>query len=502
MRKFGILFLSLFLFSCVKAQPYNRVYLLGYYGGLTNARLVFDSTSYQLIPETRNMAFMGSQATISDSAGNLLISTNGCWIADSTGNTMQNGSGLIPGTFSNDWCTNSSGQPLATSSVLLPTPGYANQYYLIHLTGDYNSPPSAFPLNCYFSTIDLNLNGGLGAVVQKNVSFIQDTLCPVIAVCKHANGRDWWITLMKDYSDIALVFLLDPNGINLISTQHLGYSHHETYNGQPVFSPDGSKFAYHFWTYTSSQTIDHKIRVLDFDRCSGLFSNPDSVTFADSTFGFGLSFSASSKYLYWSTFKKIYQLNTDTTDMAASQQLVAVNDGYYSPQPPYWTDFWLMYLAANGKIYISSGNGVVDMHYIDYPDSAGLSCGVQQHALHLPCYSGRGHVNHPNYYLGPVVGSVCDSLGVGMAELDQVRNFKLHPNPVKSGGVLTLYYELPHNESGELEIRDALGRMVYSYPLPSWSNMQQLKLPTLMPGLYLFTIISEQSRMSLKVVVK
>jgi hypothetical protein len=501
MRNLGLLIFFIYMYSCVKAQPYNRVYLLGYYGGLTNARLVFDSASYQLIPETRNMPFMASQATISDSAGNLLISTNGCWIADSTGNTMQNGSGLIPGTFSNDWCTNSSGQPLPTSSVLLPAPGLINQYYLIHLTGEYSNA-TAFPRNCYYSTINLNLNGGLGAVVQKNISFIQDSLCPVIAVCKHANGRDWWITLLKDSSDLALVFLLDPSGINLVSTQHLGYSPHDTYNGQPAFSPDGTKFAYHFWTSAFTQPYDHQIRLLDFDRCSGLFSNPDSIELADSSFGFGLSFSANSKYLYWCSYRHIYQLNTDTTDVAASQQLVAINDGYYSPQPPYWTDFWLMYLAANGKIYISSGNSVVDMHYIDYSDSAGVACGVQQHALPLPCLSVRTHVNHPNYSLGPVTGSVCDSLGVGITELDKVRNFTLRPNPVKSGGTLTLHYELPQNKSGELEIRDALGRMVYGYPLPPWSNMQNLHLPLLTPGIYLCTIRSLQSRMSLKLVLQ
>ncbi|MCO5289206.1 MAG: hypothetical protein M9940_07270 [Bacteroidetes bacterium] len=93
--------------------------------------------------------------------------------------------------------------------------------------------------------------------------------------------------------------------------------------------------------------------------------------------------------LYASSFQRIYQLNTDTSDIAASKTIVAVNDGYFS-LPPFQTDFWFMYLAANGKIYISSGNGVIDLHYINYPDSAGMACSVQQHALHLPCYSGRG----------------------------------------------------------------------------------------------------------------
>jgi hypothetical protein len=58
----------------------------------------------------------------------------------------------------------------------------------------------------------------------------------------------------------------------------------------------------------------------------------------------------------------------------------------------------------------SSGNSVIDIHYIDNPDSGGMACNVMQHALHLPCYSARGNVNHPNYYLGRLQGSPCDTL--------------------------------------------------------------------------------------------
>jgi hypothetical protein len=219
------------------------------------------------------------------------------------------------------------------------------------------------------------------------------------------------------------------------------------------------------------------------------------------TYGLGLCFSPDSKYLYWTTFRKIFQLNTDTTDIAASIQHVATYDNYCYPFSFTCTDFWLMYLAANGKIYISSGNGVIDMHYINYPDSAGLACDVQQHAIRLPCYSGRTHVNHPNYYLGPFVGSVCDSLGVGVEELDQVRNFTLHPNPVKSGGSVEISYFLPHNMEGVFELSDALGRRVYSQNLPPWSTFQQVQIPKVSSGLYLVTIMSGHTKQTLKLIV-
>jgi hypothetical protein len=40
-----------------------------------------------------------------------------------------------------------------------------------------------------------------------------------------------------------------------------------------------------------------------------------------------------------------------------------------------------MYLAANGKLYITSGSSVQHLHEMNYPDSAGVACDVQQHAI-------------------------------------------------------------------------------------------------------------------------
>lgn len=506
MRRFNLIFLFILLNIClVQAQGINRNFLLGYtigtdqYAPHRRGQLSFDSTSIAVNPDSFKLAFRASQATISDSNGNMIISTNGCWIADATGDTMQNGSGLNPNSYTSVWCGNNSGIPLSASTLILPWPADVSKYILFHQTGNYTTP-SGLPTDLFTSTIDILLNTGLGSVYNKNNSIIQDELNFGLTACRHANGRDWWIITLKAHSNIVYKLLLTPVGIQSITQQTLGYSSHGVYGGTPIFSNDGSKFSYYYY-FGQWNNITNSIRVMDFDRCSGMFSNFDSVVQIDSMPGFGLSFSPDSRLLYWSTFNKIFQINTDSNNLASSQQLVAVNDGYCFPFSFLCTDFWMMYLAANGKIYISSGNSVLDLHYIDFPDSIGSACSVQQHALHLPCYSGRGHVNHPNYYLGPIAGSVCDSLGVGIAELDQVRNFKLHPNPMKSGGSIEISYLLPQNKSGLLDITDALGRKIYSHALPPWSTTQQIQLPTLTPGLYLFTILSAQSRMSLKVVI-
>lgn len=207
---------------------------------------------------------------------------------------------------------------------------------------------------------------------------------------------------------------------------------------------------------------------------------------------------SNSQYLYTNTFNRIYQVNIDTSDIQASLTLVAINDGFYSPQPPFQTDFWVMYLAADGKIYISSGSSVIDMHYINYPDSGGVACGVQQHALHLPCYSNRAHVNHPNYYLG--CDTICTPCLVSVNEIEHDFKFNIYPNT--STGNFNIIYLLPHNKYGKLEIFDVTGKVVYEMRLPQWLTLQQISLPVnISTGLYNCVLTSDNYRTGKKVAV-
>ncbi len=488
------------------SQGRNHQFLIGYDTGLfdtnvtsTKARLLFNSNSVAILPETRKMAFRAAQGNISDENGNLLMVSNGCWIANTTGDTMQNGSGLNPGSFANDWCSAVIGIPFPHSNVIIPWPDDPDKFILFHQVGNYNLT-GAMATELFYTVIDMTLDNGKGAVIQKNVIALTDTLNQGIAVCKHANGRDWWVCVLEENSNNIYKLLITPSGIASITTQSLGVTNHNLYNGQPVFSPDGNKFAYRFF-YGPSGFYTNEVRLFDFDRCTGMISNPVIISWMHITVGQGISFSPDSKRLYTCTFDRIYQINTDTANIPASLQIVAYNDGYYSPYPPFQTDFWLMYLAANGKIYISSGNGVIDLHFINYPDSAGVSCNVQQHALHLPCYSARGNVNHPNYYLG------CDTTQTTCPCLTDVKNlsppdfkFRVYPNPV-TDGYLNIGYLLPQNKSGVFEIYDITGKVVFSYTLPPWSNYQSFRLPPLSDGIYRCVIISDGKRVGRKLAV-
>ena len=505
--KILVVILIVFFPVLLAAQGRTHNFLIGYntltdqYTTAGKARLLFDSVSIVVASDVRKMEFRAAQGNISDENGNLLMVSNGCWIADATGDTMLNGGGLTPpGSFTNDFCgLYPEGIPFSYSSMILPYPDNHDKYILFHQTGDYNLGGDVAP-NLMYSEIDLSLNGGLGAVTLKSQILINEPLFPSITACKHANGRDWWIIAFKEASNKIYKILLTPTGIDTIIPQVLNVPPASFNGGQPTFSRDGKKFVYaDFWGTINN--VFHDVRLFDFDRCSGMFSNEQIIDITDTYAGFGLAFSSDSKYLYASSFQVIYQMCVDSSNVAATKQIVAVNDVYGSPIPPFYTNFWLMYLAANGKIYISSGNGVVDFHYINYPDSAGVACDVHLHDLHLPCYSFRGNVNHPNYYLGcDTTQTTCPCLTTGINEFNQHKyKFSISPNP--NNGNFKIMYLLPQNRKGTFEVFDITGKKVFSYNLPQWSTLQNFDLSFLSNGVYHCIIQSNRFSVSKKLVI-
>ncbi|HRU18696.1 MAG: hypothetical protein IT212_08875 [Bacteroidia bacterium] len=121
-----MIFFSFFSFS----QGYNHNWLLGYdYSpNYIKARMTFNNTGDSIFAEQRKIPFRGfTQANISDSNGNLLMSSNGAWIANSTGDTMMNGS-----FFGYDALINTSMQGLSIpyATIFVPYPDYETKYIL------------------------------------------------------------------------------------------------------------------------------------------------------------------------------------------------------------------------------------------------------------------------------------------------------------------------------------------------------------------------------------
>ena len=490
----SIIFISTFSFG----QGENNIWLLGYstgtdqYTSSQKATIDFINGTPSIIPNVRKMKFSGTQGNISDKNGNLLMSSNGIWIANANGDTMLNGSDLNPGLFADN---HPYGSTIPNGNIFLPFPGDSNKYALIHQIGNYQLNLACGEL--FYSIIDMSLDSGLGGVMIKNQIALQDTFCWGLGACKHANGRDWWIVTIKENSNKLYLTLLTPNGITNVSSQTFPSLISDLGNvSQPVFSNDGNKFAFttSHWVGGSSPW-NLQLNYFDFDRCTGNLSNYTALDLSDGNMGVGTAFSKNSEFLYVATTQHVFQINTISPIMTFDT--VATYDGFLSATSP--TIFGLLYLAEDNKIYITSGNYGVDLHIINNPDSAGIACDVQQHVLHVPCYHDWTVPAHPNSFLGSEPGSLCDSLTTGISKNLHDFNLSIAPNP--SNGNFSLNYLLPQNKTGVFEIYDMDGRKVYSQILSQWSTIGLITLLNLTTGFYQCVIKSENFWSSKKLVI-
>ena len=416
----------LFLFCGVLnlySQRIDSVWPIGYdccgftYFGAMN--LTFTGATMNLSSVQRHQNFSETVGSACDSANNLLFTTNGIYVANASDDTMQNGSGLNPSYYTSQNLRD--GLTLPQGNLVLPSLTDSNQFILFHNTiDDYLNTGATYFL--YTTTIDMNQNGGLGAVINKNTIFFTDTLTPGrIVATRHANGRDWWITARKLRSNTLFEFLYTPFGILGPFQQHLPLLR-EFNAGQSAFNPQGTKYAY----FESFKGLE----LTDFNRCTGLLSNQIQCEINDSSvYGVGACFSPNGRFLYITTVDHLYQYDMWATNIDSSRILIGIYDGFIDTVTSNVTHFWLEALGPDGKIYISTSSSTPYLHVINYPDSIGGACGFCQHCISLPYLNAFTMPNFPNYYLGAETGSVCDSLGVGIHEVKSEMEFNIYPNP-------------------------------------------------------------------------
>ncbi len=438
--KYAFIFLILIPYE-IFSQGISNLWLTGYACGsrpecgvsATNLFSGFADTIHSNI----SMSFMETNANISDSLGNLLFYTNGVYIANSLNDTMLNGAGLNPAPYTSQ--NSNYGLRVKQGNLILPMPGNQSKYYLFHETMYLDSTINDYrPLELFYSIIDMSLDSNRGKVIQKNNLLFSDTLTiGSITGCKNANGRDWWIVFHKATGQRYYEFLLTPNGLQGPFIQDIGYSiQARDWSWQSCFSPDGSKYA----TVYKKDTFD----LMDFDRCSGLFSNCISTEINDSGFTRGIAFSPDSKKLYVTSSNYIYQYSAMSTSLDSSKVLVSTFDKFAEPIPPFYVGYYLAQLGYDGKIYVNSKSTTRWMTVINNPDSIGLACNVLDHGFLLPTINGFTLPNFPNYFLEKKAGTICDSLPLIMNHSDifRVRN-KLNISKPKATSPKTLIKNNP-----------------------------------------------------------
>ncbi len=399
----------IFFSSFLYCQQHDNVWLFGYNSSVPDVSGFGGSViDFSIIPadiyyEYRDMEFDFTNSSICDTAGNLLFYSNGLYIANALNEPMENGLGLNPGIVANSY---PDGYILAQGVITLPAPDHNKYYYLVHANLEF--PQEEWSLHTsklYYSKIDMNQ--GLGVVTKKNEVVAEDIMEPgKLTACKHANGRDWWLFMRRYSSNEHHTFLLTPSGFETQAIQAIGDSIPSPGLGQSIFSPDGNKFV-ELSLYSFEE--GNFLNIYDFDRCTGELSNPVHISYTDGAASGGVAISPNSRFLYVSSFHYIYQYDLWANNIEATKDTVAIYDGFITP-PVFATTFFLAQLAPDGKIYLNANNGVKYLHVINNPDLPGGLCDVCQHCVELPTYNGFSMPNFPNYRLGALAGSPCDTL--------------------------------------------------------------------------------------------
>ncbi len=254
----------------------------------------------------------------------------------------------------------------------------------------------------------MNANGGLGKVLEKNISLLKDTLMVSVSAVRHANGRDWWIIVGEQFNDDTYCFLLDTFGIHSIPiirrSSWIGPDQDAVFLS---FSPDGHKMA------RSGHGTPAAFRLYNFDRCTGAVFNPIDLAIPDDeAFVSWVCFSPDSRYLYLTNLvSRLYQYDTWAADINASVQLIGTYDGFIADYNlP--TTMYTMTVGPDQRIYMSCNNSTRYLHTIHHPDEPGLACDFRQHDFQMLAISLFFLPNMPFYRLYNEPGSPCDTLGV------------------------------------------------------------------------------------------
>ncbi|MFN8323225.1 MAG: T9SS type A sorting domain-containing protein [Chitinophagales bacterium] len=492
---------KLIIFSLVvtclfgQAQKHDYNWMTGYFSSLgydSNyqhwfgiSKFDFNQQPVAITRDSLTISFDGSNSTISDVDGNMLFACNGIKVYNSFDekivDSMDGGSLYLRTMY--PWAY-SLGIGYPQYHIVLPNPTNNKLYDIFYVLVDSFHIPSGLliegtsMLRCQ---IDVSLNGNKGASTQKDVIVNPVNSSLTVSAVKHANGRDWW--LCRKGSDNNCYYIDYYNGDTISSNsivQCLGLPTARGYSGVLRFSPNGERLVMISETGT--------VNFFSFDRCTGLVNAVDQFIIPeirDSVQWFPtVEFSPDGRFAYVFCVYRIFQYDIQATSIQSSRQTVGIFDPNH--QVPFYQTFYNAQLAPDGKIYVSSGNSNYSLGIINNPNGQGASCNFNDTALNLPTF-GSGVPYYPNYRLGALAGSPCDTIS-SLNETERAakeKQVKVFPNPA-SDFVTVDYGFTDWSKQGEvsMEIVNELGQVVYAQPLPQYSGFQKMNIADFVGGFY------------------
>ena len=466
---------------CCVGQDRNSIWCFGDSAGI-DFRNPLNPVPFNSILRSK-----GSCSSVADENGNLLF-----YVGDDT--TFTNVGGRVYNRLNQQMPF---GWGLYTSNwykemIIVPMPGQLDKYYIFHTS-------TTGMLGVYYTIIDMSLDNGNGDVAQFNINLMQESVLDGMGAVKHANGRDWWLIYAMNHNgfptDEFYLYLITPEGISPPQILNMGGTF-RTNAGDIVFSTDGQRMLF--------STITGLIETFDFDRCSGTFTNLQTVEpeFVTTRALLSAALSPDKNMVYASSnddTSYLFQYDLRAVPIASSKDTLAT----FADIP---FNAGMLRLGPDNKIYLSNiyanqfyyffpyKDSIYNYHnmnlsVINSPDSIGAACNFQPYSFFL---GGKrtyfGLPNNPNYELGPVTGSVCDSL-ISVPEFaGQANGFSVYPNPYFNK--ISFHAFHPSRETVLLEIENEMGSRVYERFLPFTDC--EVDLSFLPRGVYFLKVTSER----------
>lgn len=456
MYKLFILSIAVFISCNAYSQNYSNNWIFGDSAGLNFSTIIPTSISSKILSHE-------ACASISDSMGNLLFYTNGQNVWDRNNEVMPNGDSLNIGQLSFD-----DPSSITQGVSIIPKPGSNNLYYIFQLQNKH-VPPENYGLE--YTTVDIKMNGGLGDVYEKNIDIFTGYLDEKMQIIKHGNGKDYWLltkqTALDDTSLCFALFLINEDsivgpfvqcftGLNDAGSSGVGST------GQMKFSQDGTKLVFTRGVY---------FILIDFDRCSGDLSNLKEILYADKGL-YGCEFSKDARMVYFSETASFFEENKIIQYCLSCPEPIEDTKQIIYEDTDLNHAIGQLQLGPDDKIYATIFNNVYNDHLntsintnvsvINYPEINGLGCNFD--TLTIPLISGRCTIalpNMPNYNLGPLAGSECDTLQIEVNNILPNEAFLIYPNPASDN----IYFKFSDNNLSPININnitisDATGRTV------------------------------------------
>jgi hypothetical protein len=482
-----LIFMGLGLHTAVvfAQQKGDYQWIMGVPNSPTLHGTLMDFTSGQLIlkPVLKNNFFYAVNASICDRNGHLLLYSNGCDMFNGNHRKVINNT-VIPQGYYQELCP--AGLPSIQGGLLLPQPDNDTMYYYFHIELDEVYPDTTgtselfplAPLHLYYMEIRYPPGASNGRVTKKRQVAVADTLarCGMKPV-RHANGRDWWLLMPEAHSNCYYRVLITPQGVQNKGRTCVGFAWGDADGtGQSSFSEQGD-------VYLRSAPYDGKVFIYPFDRCTGDLSQPVMLTpFEDSLYiAGGICTSPSGRFLYVTNDTHLWQYDLQASDISGSRILLAATDSWVD-EANFEDSFWMMQLGPDGKIYVGGTANFKYLHVIHQPDSAGVASQTERHAIKMFTYNHIGMPTFPNFRLGALKGSACDTLllsSAGDAGVQRGPVFSASPNPaqdrisIRASGL---------DGSVQWQLRDVRGLLWRTGTLHG--SVLELPLEGMPPGMY------------------